>query len=141
MALVLSDVGADALLEAYFNNDWPTSKDLTLKLFCNDITPVDTHIASSFTEATGGGYAAKTLTNGSWVIASANDPSDATYAEQTFTFTGVLTTNTNVYGYYIINGDGTLVWAEKLSATFTPNASGGTLSITPQFQLSKGTPT
>lgn len=141
MALVLSDIGADAILEAYFNKSYPAGgDDLTLKLFATDITPADTDTASTYTEAAGGGYAAKTLTNGSWTVASANDPSDAVYAEQVFTFTGALTTNGTVYGYFIVDADGVLIFAEKLAASFTPAANGDHLDFTPKFQLSKGTP-
>ena len=94
MGLVLSDIGADAILNAYFNNLWPSvTKDLTLKLFTNNKTPADIDVYTDYTVAVGGGYADKTLANGSWVVTAANDPSDAVYAEQTFTFTGPLTTN------------------------------------------------
>lgn len=142
MSLILADVGADTILEAFFNNSWPTAgKDLTLKLFCNDVTPTDTDTAVTYTEAAGGGYTAKTLTNGSWTVTPANDPSDATYVQQSFVFTGALTTNPNIYGYFVVNADGILVWAEALSAAFTPANNGDTLNITPVFQISKGTPT
>ena len=144
MAIVLADVGADQVLKAYFNNNWPASKDLKLRLFTNDYTPVDTSVLGNFTEAAGGGYVAKDLANGSWTITVANDPSDAVYAEQTFTFTGPLTGNATIYGYYIednAGSSGTLVWAERLGASFTPNQNGDQLKITPKFQLSKGTPT
>lgn len=141
MALVLADVGADELLKVYFNNDRPTGgNNLTLKLFCNDYTPVDTSVAGSFTEATGGGYASKTLTNGSWTVTVGNDPSDTVYAEQTFTFTGALTTNPTVYGYFVVDADGTLVWAERFGTSFTPANNGDNIKVTPKFQLSKGTP-
>lgn len=142
MALILADVGADELLKVYFNDDRPTGgNNLTLKLFCNDVTPIDTHTAGSYTEASGGGYAAKTLTNGSWTVTVGNDPSDATYAQQTFTFTGALTTNPTIYGYFVVDGDGTLIWAEVFAAAFTPANNGDQVKVTPQFQLSKGTPT
>ena len=139
MALVLTDLGADEILKTYFNNTRPAGgNNLTLRLFCNDVTPAQTGI--SYTEATGGGYAAKTLTNGSWTVATANDPSDAVYAEQTFTFTGALTTNTTVYGYYVTDADNTVLWAETLTAAFTPANNGDNIKITPKFQLSSGTP-
>ena len=65
--LVLADAGAASLIKAYFNNTWPAGgKSLTLKLFATNVTPTDASTAGSFTEAAGGGYAAKTLTNGSW---------------------------------------------------------------------------
>lgn len=141
MALTLADVGADQILKAYFNNAWPAAnKNLSLKLFVTNVTPADTDTASSYTEASGGGYAAITLNNGSWTVTVGNDPSDATYTEQTFTFTGALTTNTVVYGYYVVDADAVLIWAEKFGTTFTPANNGDTLKVTPKFQLSKGTP-
>lgn len=142
MALVLADVGAVMMLKAVFNNVWPTGgKNLTLKLFCNDYTPVDTSVAGSFTEATGGGYASKTLTNGSWTESQVSNIEQAAYAEQTYTFTGALTTNPNIYGYYVVDADGVLVYAEKAAAAFTPANNGDTYKVTPVVQLSKGTPT
>lgn len=139
MPLVLTDLGADEILKTFFNNARPAGgNNLTLRLFCNDVTPAQTGI--SYNEATGGGYAAKTLTNGSWTVATANDPSDAVYAEQTFTFTGALTTNTTVYGYYVTDAGNTVLWAERLTAAFTPANNGDNIKITPKFQLSSGTP-
>lgn len=140
MALILADVGADELLKAYFNNAFPTSKDLTIKLFKNDVTPADTNVAGTYTEASGGGYASKTLTNGSWTVTPSNDPSVATYAQQTWTFTGALTGGATVYGYYVVNADGVLIWAERLGTAYIPAANGDELKITPKFQMSKGTP-
>ena len=143
MALVVADVGADQILKAYFNNTWPANKSLKMRLFATNVTPVQTSVLGSFTEAAGGGYAAITLANGSWTVTPANDPSDAVYAEQTFTFTGALTTNPTVYGYYIEDNDGStgvLVWAELLPVPYTPATNGDTLKITPKFQASSGTP-
>lgn len=141
MALVVADIGADELLKVYFNNTRPGGgNNLTMKLFATNVTPVDTSTAGSFTEATGGGYVTKTLTNGSWTITPANDPSDAVYAEQIWTFTGVLTTNTTIYGYFVVDADGTLIWAELLGTPFVPTNNGDQLKITPKFQASKGTP-
>jgi len=142
MSLILADVGADCILKRYFNDVSPSSgKNLTLKLFCTNITPADTDTASTYasSEAQGGGYNAITLTSGSWTVTVANDPSDAVYTQQTFTFTGALTTNTTVYGYYVVDADGVLIWAEAFTP-FTPANNGDTIKITPKFQLSKGTP-
>jgi len=142
MALVLADVGADELLKVYFNQDRPTGgNDLTMKLYTNDYTPLDTSVAGSFTAATGGGYVDKTLTCGSWTVTTGNDPSDAVYAEQTWTFTGALSGNPGIYGYYVLDADGTLVYAERLGApVITPTNNGDQLKVTPKFQMSKGTP-
>jgi hypothetical protein len=139
MALVLADVGADLILGTFFNST--AQQNLKLKLYATDVTPADTDTHASYTEATGGDYAAKTLTNNSWTITSGNDPSDAVYAEQTWTFTGALTTNGTIYGYYVTNNaENVLVYAERFASTFTPANNGDQLKLTPKFQLSKGTP-
>jgi hypothetical protein len=141
MAIVLADVGAASFLKAYFNNVWPAGgKNLTLKLYATNVTPSDTSIASSFTEAAGGGYASKTLTNGSWTESNVGGIEQVAYSTaQTFSFTGPLTTNTTIYGYYIVDADGVLVYAEA-QAPFTPANNGDNIVITPAFQLSRGTP-
>jgi hypothetical protein len=139
MALILTDVGADALLKIIFINTRATGgNNLTIRLFATNVTPAQTGI--TYVEATGGGYAAQTLTMGSnWVVNSANDPSDAVYSQMSWTFTGTLTTNPNAYGYYITDADGVVIWAELFSAYVTP-VNGTVIRITPKFQLSSGTP-
>jgi len=139
MALTLADVGADVILGTFFNSS-PALGNLTLKLFTNNVTPADTDTAGTYTEASGGGYSAITLTNGSWTLTVGDDPSDVVYAQQTFTFTGALSGSATVYGYFVVNAGGTLLWAEQLGASFQPANNGDTLKITPKFQLSKGTP-
>jgi hypothetical protein len=142
MALTLADTGATAILESYLNKSEPSGgNNLTLKLYCNDVTPLDTHTPANFTEATGGGYAAKTLSAASWTVQTTGGIVEGVYADQTFTFTGPLTTNTDVYGYYVVDADNSLVWAEKRGATFTPTESGDNLTVRPKIQMSKGTPT
>lgn len=143
MALVLADQGAVQILQAYFNNSFPASKDLVVKLFTNDYAPLDTSTTASFTEATGGGYVTKTLTNGSWSESAVGGIEQEAYAQTTWTFSGALTGNPTIYGYYVVgnNGTGNLMWAERLGASFTPNNNGDQLLITPVFQMSKGTPT
>jgi hypothetical protein len=116
-------------------NDWQ------LRLFATNVTPNanGSDTAASYTQAAGGGYAAKTLTSGSWTAAASN-PSDITYATQTWTFSGVLTTNTTIYGYYIVDSDGVLICSEAITP-FIPTASGtDNLSVTPKIQASFGTP-
>lgn len=139
--IVLGDVGADTILGTFFNNAWPAGgKNLTLKLNTNNYVPLDTSVAGDFTEAAGGGYAAVTLTNGSWVITVGNDPSDAVYAQQTWTFTGALTGTATIYGYFVVDADGVFVFAEKFDYSMTPAKNGDQLKVTPKCQLSKGTP-
>lgn len=112
--------------------------DLKLKLFSNNYTPGETSVVGSFTEVTGGGYVAKTLSVGNWTITS-GDPSTAAYPAQTFSFTGAIGGSGNVYGYYITNVAGTVLYAAgNLPGTvspFTPS-NGGYVRITPTFAAS-----
>lgn len=133
MSLVLSDNGAQDILDVYLG-----ATTLTLKFFTNNVTPADTDVSGDYTEATGGGYAAKTLVAGGWTIAG--DPKTASFAQQVFTFTGALTGNPTIYGYWIENGVGTLIWDERFAAAFTPINNGDHADVTPKVQASKGTP-
>ena len=134
------DVGALAQLSRLLNNTWPTDKDLTLKLYTNNFTIEDNTIASDFTEATGGGYAAKTLANGSWTVSVSGGIAQGIYAQQVFTFSGPMIPNTVAYGYYVVDSDGVLQWAETFSEPVSPVSAGNHIDITPKFQGSKGTP-
>lgn len=142
MPMIVTDKGADQILKAYFNDSWPASKDLTINLFVNDYDPTETSELADFVIADGGGYAAKVLSCGSWTVTPANDPSDAIYAEQVWTFTGPLTGLASVYGYVVTDADSIVVFAEKLGTgfPFQPLLNGDTISVTPKFQASKGTP-
>lgn len=142
MSMVLADVGAVQMLNSYFKKTNPTNgNNLTLKLFVNNIDPADDDVAGDYTEATGGGYVAKTLTASSFTVATSDGIAQASYAQQQFTFTGALTTNTTIYGAFIVDADGVLICAEKAAASYTPTNNGDIYAVTPAFQISKGTPT
>lgn len=113
-----------------------------LKLFCNDATPAADMEPGDFTEATGGGYALKPVESTTdFTKEYANDPPDLIMAEQTFTFTGVLTTNPTVYGWLLISEDLALIVAAKeLDSPYTPASGGGTLKFTPRIQSGNGSP-
>lgn len=104
---------------------------LTLKLFSNNITLAETDTAGSFTEVTGGGYVAKSLTYANWVMVEGS-PTRATYPIQEFNFTGITGGSGIVYGYYIIDDGGIIFGREKFTQAFTPEA-GAVLRITPRY--------
>jgi hypothetical protein len=166
-AMTVSDNGAFDMLAAYLNASFPPSKTLVLHLYCTSTSITDTVTPSSFTECSGGGYAAINLSNGSWTLTNGNGSStipQAAYAQQTFTFTGALTTNGTVYGYYIVDSQTAagctaagaptacctgstagatcpnVVTAEAFGQTFTPANNGDNIQLTPAIQLSHGTP-
>lgn len=130
MSIVVSNVAEVAALTKILK-----TTNLFLRLYSNDVIPGETDTAVTFTQVTGGGYAVKTLIAASWVIVS-GAPSTGTYAQQTFTFTGVTDAPGSIYGYYVINTLGILQWAERFTAgLFTPIA-GSTIKITPVFSAS-----
>ena len=75
---------------------------LTLHLFKSNTTPGDSTVAGDFTEADFTGYSSVTLIGANWVI-TANAPTTATYAEQTFTSTADQTLQ-QIYGFYLLRG-------------------------------------
>ena len=107
-SIVMADLGIDLLLPAYLE-----ANASTLHLFCNNYTPVRGMTPSSFTEASGGGYSAITLAAANWTEETGNTPRDIKQASQTFTFTGALTTNTTIYGYYVANSAGGLFFGHN----------------------------
>jgi hypothetical protein len=126
------DTGSTLILKSFLNKVNATGgNNLTLKLFTNNVTPATTTVVGDLTEAAGGGYGAITLTAGSWTVSTSSTPRQATYAQQTFTFTGALTGAATIYGYYIIDADGVLVYAEKAGSTFAPATNGDTYKVTP----------
>ena len=76
-----------------------------------------------------------------WTEEYANTPPDIILAEQTFTFSGVLTTNATVYGWYLVKqAGGAIIASKKLDTAYTPASGGGTLKFTPRIQAGNGTP-
>lgn len=120
--------------------DLLTAVGYTLKLYTNDVTTGLTAAqkkaltAASFTEATFAGYAAKTLTGGSWTTTQA-DPSIATYAQQTFTRSSTGAAQT-IYGYFVTRtSDGLLRWFEPFAGPITVTLINDAIKLTPTLTL------
>lgn len=128
MTLVVPNTGEAIALSYLVNKSTP--ENLVYKYFTNNITPSETDTAATYTEASGGGYAAITTAGASWTV-TPGAPSAATYPQQTTTFTGALTTNPTIYGYFVVRATtGDLVLAETFTS-FTPTNNGDSLKITP----------
>lgn len=131
MTLLVPNVGENIAL-SYLVGKNTTVRNLVYKLFATNVTPAETDTHTTYTEAAGGGYADKTLTGASWTVIN-GAPTSASYAQQTWTFTGALTTNPTVYGYYVLRAtDGDLVLAETFTP-FTPANNGDQILLTPQI--------
>lgn len=152
MSIILTDAGAVAILGKYFKNvqvantlalDAATS--YQLRLFKSNSTPTDTDTAAGYTPVdaneNGSGYAHATLSIANATISVVNNIAQVTYPQINFTFAAPLLANATVYGYYVLDAAGTLIYAERANTSFTPVSPGDAILITPIFQMSKGTPT
>lgn len=144
MALKVPDEGSLKMLKILAGaTTKPTS--FTLRLFTDAGALADTDTSASRTTAAGGGYADITLypEGGSAPAGTASAVggiNQIAWAQQTFTFTGALTSSATIRGYLILDNGGT-VWAEENTTTFQPANNGDTYKVTPVIQLGNGTPT
>jgi len=103
-----------------------------IKLYGNDLDPVETTTIGDFTMSTEAGYASKTLTSTSWTTTLSGNTSTAVYSQETFSFT----TGADVYGYFITDTGGGLMWCERFTgAPFQLPTGGGTIAISPRVTL------
>lgn len=133
MPLVIPNTGeADAL--AYYVAKQPVDQ-LVLRLYTNDYTPIAGSTAGSFTEASGGGYAAIVLTGASWTI-TGGSPSRAAYAQQAFTCDGSAAAQV-IYGYYLTReNSGVIAYAERFATVPAAFAiAGDQIKITPKISM------
>lgn len=126
MALNFPDVGENLALEMIVNKTAPTN--LTVRLYKSNTTPAEGDTAGTYTEAVFPGYSAITLTAGTWGAASAGT---ITYGAQlTYTCTGG--GSDSIYGYYVTNAGGTLLYSERdAGAPFAVANNGDAIKLTP----------
>src|SRR6266436_3665549 len=120
MSLVVCDNGKQTLLTQLLA--W-LNANTRLRLFQNNHTPVHGDTAAAYTEASFPGYAFIALTAWGAVTLTADFHALTTEALETFASTGSSPVNT-IYGYYITDLTGALLWAELAPAPITINASG-----------------
>jgi phage baseplate assembly protein gpV len=104
MAFLVPNVGEQEMLKRVLNGATPDN--VKLNLYSNNKTPGEADVIGDYTLITD--PAAITLTGSSFDYTTA--VGTASYAQQTFTFTGAAT----VYGYVITNAAGTLLLASEL---------------------------
>lgn len=127
MAFLCPNVGEQEMLKRVLNGATPDN--VKLHLYSNDKTPAEADVIGDYTLITD--PAAITLTGSSFDYATA--VGTASYAQQTFTFTGAAT----VYGYVITNAAGTILLASEKFADGPYNipSGGGTVKITANISL------
>lgn len=133
MTLLVPNNGEGDALSYFVNKSAP--ENLVLKLFSNDYTPVEGSVVGDFTEATFTGYSAKTLAGASWTVVE-GAPSEASYAEQSFT-SSAGSQNQNIYGYYLVRAtSGRIAYAERFTGAGVPYNianSGDVIKVTPKI--------
>jgi len=105
---------------------------LILRLFQNNITPAETDVTATYTEATFTGYANIPTTPASWVVAE-GAPTSASYAQQTWT-SSAGSQNQSVYGYYYTRTtNGRIAGAERFTdGPYVIVNNGDQIKVTPQ---------
>lgn len=127
------------MARALYNN--AGAENLTLKLFTNNITPAETDVASTYTEATFTGYSAVTLTSsqaaGTWAAptVSANLANSVYGTLATYTITASTQT---VYGIFAIFASSlTIAFSQAFGAgkALSSGAVNDQITITPSLQF------
>lgn len=131
MSLVLCNGGSAALLTqlvAWLNAN------AVLRLFQNNKVPAATDVAADYTEATFTGYAAQPIITFAAPVLTA--PREITSAAPMLFTAGVIGTGNSIYGYYVTDLAGNLLWAERdTNAPILMTTTGDQYTIIPRFSL------
>lgn len=132
MALLVQNNG-EAVALSLLVNKVTTPENLVLRLYTSNTTPAETDTAGTYTEASGNGYTAITLTGATWTV-TPGAPTEAAYPEQTFTFTGNLG---NVYGYFMTRvTSGDLIYSERFTdGPYNIAGNGYQIKVTPKITM------
>jgi len=136
MAVVTPTTGAARMLEHVMGISSAGTK--KLRLYGNNYTPVGGSQSTHFTESTGAGYSAESMTASTWTISTTGSGiAIGSATARTFTYTS----GDTVYGYYVTStGTTYLYFAEKFTdGPYTIPAGGGTVTITPDYDLKSST--
>lgn len=131
MTILVPNNGEGDFLSYALNKSTP--ENAVLRLFKSNTTPAETDTAGTYTEADFAGYAAITLTGASWTV-SEGAPTEASYAQQTFTRSSTGTAQ-NIYGYYTTRAtSGRIAWVERFSdAPVVLTNANDKINITPKI--------
>lgn len=131
MSLVVPQVGAIVLAEQQ-RSRWNASPTrLSLHLYINDITPNAGSTLGDFVEASFIGYLPGQINP--WGLPVTVD-GRARSAASAVTFTKTAGSPASVYGYFVTDENGALLWAERDPAAPVPMmADGQTYTVVPRF--------
>ena len=105
----------------------------TIKLYQNNYVPTLTDTVGSYTEATFSGYVSQTL---AWGAAFINGSTQAEIDATALTWThSAGATGNTVYGIYVLDNAGALVYAERFPAPISMTANGDAITYTPKATM------
>jgi len=130
MSLIVPDVGEIQLLNL-LRLAWSP----TIRLFTNPVTIGPSSVAADFLEATFPGYAA-VLSSG-WTFPSSEATGRAATSANQVLFTRASNGSpAQIYGYFVTDGMGNLLWAETDPNGPVPfNGAGNEYRVVPRFTL------
>ena len=113
MTVVVPNIGEDLILQLLFNKI--SAGNPVIRLFSNNITPAETDVLITYTEAAFAGYSAIFSTNTDWTIVQGS-PTIATSIEYVFLKAPPPPIGT-IFGYYVTRSGpgGELLWAERFT--------------------------
>ncbi len=131
--LVTTKLASHAQLDALKAVSGPLDG-LIVKLFTNSLTIDHDSVAGDFTEATFDGYAASTAI--AWGATHFNANNKAQLVGDTKQFTaGASVASETVQGYFVVDGSGDLVFAERFDSPVTISEEHDAISVVPVYTL------
>jgi hypothetical protein len=135
MSIIVPDVGLTPLLEQLLQ--LASIASYTYHLYTNNYTPIHGSVIGDFTEATSGafpGYAAQAATPwGTPTVASSVATSTAPML--TWTASSMPGSPVTIYGYYVDDGAGNLLWAELFQSPVVVTNSGDSVNLIPLLTM------
>lgn len=96
------------------------------------VDPTSSVTISDLAECNVAGYSAVTLVSANWSVSQVSGLTSIIYSEQTFSFK----TNATIYGYFVTDTSGNLLWLEKFpSAPYLVPPDGGSISVLPTMSM------
>lgn len=125
---VISKTGLVRMLSAV------VSKELYVKLYTNNKNISTETSAKDLVEARGGGYKPIVMRKGDWKVIVENGAVQAKRREVTWKFTSRVG---KVFGYYVTDYDGTLIWGTKFKTPFEAEREGDTIKVNPTLVMER----
>jgi hypothetical protein len=131
--LVVIDPATVSMLTALTTTGKPLHAPI-MKLFQNNYTPVHGTTLSNLTEATFVGYVASSAITFGTAYLNSQGYAEIDGPTTQFTCTASTTPNT-IYGYWVEDGSGNLLYAERFTAPQYITGSGQAVVVVPRFTL------